>query len=255
MVIANHEAINLLRGAGIPEEQLIPVAGGERVPLFSRADREKAKSGHCPPAPGPPGAPPVPHPSLAIMSAHVWPSLHCLMPGNGPQDLPDVFDTGHVYTGHANPFACTIDVNRGMRYGLLSMGSLVPPEKMDGGMRSFVEYVADRKQNLMSACDGGQLMFNLLFGGKTVLWNAHLGAYRGIMQEMEPKPDIAILGIAGRGNLNGRPFDGSAAQFASNEVRWLGNPSSVIWCLHDDRFVPSCHIHFSITRRLYANAF
>lgn len=61
-----------------------------------------------------------------------------------------------------------------------------------------------------------------------VLWNAHLGAYVGVMKLLEPRPDIAILGIAGRGNLHGLPFDGSAAQFALNEVQWLGYPRAVI---------------------------
>ncbi|KAH7109209.1 hypothetical protein EDB81DRAFT_704766 [Dactylonectria macrodidyma] len=238
VIVANAEAVNHLRAAGVPEEQLISVAGGERIPLFSKSDREKAVSGECPTAPGPPGAPPLPHPSLAVMSVHVWPSLHCLLPGNGPHDLPDVFDTGKVYTGSANPYACTIDVNRGMRYGMLRMGELMPRDKMNDGQRSFADYVADRKQNVMSACDGGQLAFNLLFGEKkTVLWSAHLGAYKGILQDLEPKPDVAILGIAGRGNLNGRPFDGSAAQFAVDELEWLGFPPTVIWCLHDDSAV------------------
>jgi hypothetical protein len=41
------------------------------------------------------------------------------------------------------------------------------------------------------------------------------------------------MGIAGRANLNGRPFEGSAAQFAVEQVKWLGTPSRVIWCLHD----------------------
>lgn len=54
------------------------------------------------------------------------------------------------------------------------------------------------------------------------------------MKTVAPKPDVAIMAIAGRGNLNGRPFDGSAAEFATNELKWLGEPEKVIWCLHDD---------------------
>ena len=78
-------------------------------------------------------------------------------------------------------------------------------------------------------------MVNLIIGDKALLWNAHLGAYEGIMKSLDPKPDVAILGIAGRGNLNGRPFDGSAAQLALKEVQWLEQPRQVIWCLHDER--------------------
>jgi len=69
-VIANGEAINVLRRAGVPEEQLVPVAGGERIPLFTRQVREAAKQSLCLVAPGPPGAPPLPDSSLAAMDVH-----------------------------------------------------------------------------------------------------------------------------------------------------------------------------------------
>lgn len=150
-------------------------------------------------------------------------------------DMPDVIDTGTVYTGAASPFVCTLDQTRGMRYGLLKIGDRVPPEKRSDGLQSFVDYVSDRKRNVFSNCDGGQIMVNFLVEeDKALLWNAHLGAYDGIMKQLTPKPSVAILGIAGRGNLNGRPFDGSAAQFALNEVEWISQPKQVIWCLHDE---------------------
>ena len=69
-VIANGEAINVLREAGVPEEQLLPVAGGERIPLFTKAVRDAAKRGEGQVAPGPPGAPPLPDSSLAAMAVH-----------------------------------------------------------------------------------------------------------------------------------------------------------------------------------------
>ncbi|KAI6304096.1 hypothetical protein ACKVWC_010434 [Pyricularia oryzae] len=229
-VIANGEAINCLRNAGVPEEQLIPVAGGERIPLFTRAVREQARQDPSLRAKGFPGAPIFPLHTLAALAVHVWPSLHCLMPA----DHPDVIDTATVYTGSATPYSCSLDITFGMKHGLLRLGELVPPEKLHDGQRSFIEYVSDRKRNVFSHCDGGQLMFNFLIGDKALLWSAHLGAYEGIMKDMQPKPDVAILAIAGRANLNGRPFDGSAAQFAVKEVEWLGSPSKVIWALHDE---------------------
>lgn len=70
IVIANGEAINLLRQGGVPEEQLIPVAGGERIPLFTKAIRDAARNGSVAVAPGPPGAPLLPDPSLATMEVH-----------------------------------------------------------------------------------------------------------------------------------------------------------------------------------------
>lgn len=232
-MVANGEAIHCLRKAGVPEEQLVPVAGGERIPLFTHAVRQQARNDPSMRAAGPPGAPIAPLHTLAALSVHVWPSLHCLMPEGHPQAI----DTATVYTGSATPYSCTLDITYGMKHGLLRLGELVAPEKLNEGQRSFVEYVSDRERNVFSHCDGGQLSFNFVIGDKALLWSAHLGAYEGVMKDMEPKPDVAILAIAGRANLNGRPFDGSAAQFAVKEVHWLGSPSTVIWALHDDRCV------------------
>ncbi|KAE8325363.1 hypothetical protein BDV39DRAFT_206901 [Aspergillus sergii] len=234
VVVGNYEAINILRKAGVPDEQLQPVSGGERIPLFTRDIRDRAARGEGKLLSGPPGAPHEPDPSLAVCSVQVWPSLHCLMPGSHA-DIPEVMDTGRVFTGAAHPYLCTINLNIGMRYGLLKVGERVPPESRDDRLQSFIEYVTDNHRNVFSAYDGGQLMYNFLIDEKkTLLWNAHLGAYEGIMRGLDPKPNVAILGIAGRANINGRPFDGSAAQFALNEVRWLDEPRSIIWCLHDE---------------------
>ncbi|VZH92554.1 unnamed protein product [Fusarium fujikuroi] len=233
IVIANNEAINLLREAGVPEQQLLPVQGGERIPLFTRETWNKANSDPSLLCPAPPGAPRRPLDELAALSVDVWPSLHCIMPA----DHPEVIDTATVYKGSASPYSCTLDITIGMKYGLLKIGELLPPEKLTPGHRSFIEYVSDRKRNVFSHSDGGQLMFNFVIGEKALLWSAHLGGYEGILRDLQPKPDIAILAIAGRANLNGRPYDGSAAEFAALKVGWLGNPSQVIWCLHDEAYV------------------
>lgn len=122
-----------------------------------------------------------------------------------------------------------------MRYGLLRTADRVSVEQRDPKLQSIIDYVNDRSRNVFSSADGGQLMYNFLFNGKAVLWNSYLGAFERVMKLLEPRPDIAILGIAGRGNLNDRLFDGSVAQFALNEAQWLGDPRTVIWCLHDER--------------------
>jgi hypothetical protein len=233
IVVANCEAINLLRCAGVPEEQLLPVSGGERIPLFTRAVRDQVKRGELPTDATLPDQPKMPDHSLASFAVHVWPSLHAFM----PTPHPDVMDTATVYTGEASPYTCTLDITNGMKYGLLQLDKLVPEDKMDNGMRSFIDYIHDRKTNLFSHCDGGQLMFNIIINGSAILWNAHLGAYEGIVSRIEPKPKIAILAIAGRANHDGRPFDGSAAQFAVKQAHWLDQPETIIWCLHDDRYV------------------
>lgn len=49
------------------------------------------------------------------------------------------------------------------------------------------------------------------------------------MRSLWPRPDLAILGVAGRANLNGLPYQGSAAEFVTSEVQWLHEPERVIW--------------------------
>jgi hypothetical protein len=160
------------------------------------------------------------------------------MPGMSHAEVPEVMDTGKEYNGAASQYAGTLDITFGMKYGLLRLEDHVPRDKMDDGMRSFVEYVKD-KRNVFSHCDGGQLMFNFLINHHTLLWMAHLGGYEGVLKTLQPKPDVVIMAIAGRANLNGRPFDGSAAHFARDVLRWLDKPKKTIWCLHDHRYVDS----------------
>lgn len=191
---------------------------------------------------GPPGAPPEPHHTLAVAEVHIWPSLHCLMPGSHDM-LPDTFDSGAVFTGSTTPYDGTLDITRGMKYGLFRLKEIIGEDNLDEKTKSFVDWIEDKEANVMSSCDGGQLMFNVLLGGRrgegtrTILFNAHLGAYDGIIRELQPKPSVAVLGIAGRANLNGRPFDGSAAMFATKLVRLMNEPQKIIWCLHDEWWV------------------
>ncbi|CAK7207624.1 hypothetical protein SEUCBS139899_010434 [Sporothrix eucalyptigena] len=239
-IVGNGEAITVMRAAGVPEAQLIAVSGGERIPLFTAEARKKAAaqppSPPGPPAPGsrPPG-PPLPYNSEAVMSVQVWPSLHCLMV---PGEHPEFIDTATSYIeggdDEENKYACTIDITRALTYGLGALAKLdPPPTKMPDDLKVFLSYLKDSDTNRFSYFDGGQLMYNFLIGEKTLLWSGHLGGYSGILQNLEPKPDVAILGIAGRANLDGRPWQGSAAEFAVQQVKWLGEPTTVIWCLHD----------------------
>lgn len=64
-------------------------------------------------------------------------------------------------------------------------------------------------------------------------WNGHLGGYEGVLKEMDSKPDVAILAVAGRANLDGRPYDGSAAEFIKKQLDWIEQPETVIWSLYD----------------------
>ncbi|CAK7220669.1 hypothetical protein SBRCBS47491_004267 [Sporothrix bragantina] len=268
-IIANGEAIAVMRDAGVPEAQLLAVAGGERIPLFTKEQREeavrKASTPGLPGRPGPlhpvgplgpnsstgpagsggppgpprgPPGPPRPDASEAKITVHAWPALHCLGVSADHTKFPEFIDTATRYEGSAS-HECTLDLTRGLTYGLGNLLKLpqLPPQIPEAA-RPFFEYMKDTDNHRYSFFDGGQMLFNFLLGDKTLLWSGHLGAYEGIMRNLEPKPDIAILGIAGRANLNGRPFDGSAAEFAVQEIKWLREPAKVIWCLHDQAPLP-----------------
>lgn len=81
-------------------------------------------------------------------------------------------------------------------------------------------------------------MYNILLptvaGSKALLWNAQLGYYSGVLQTLDPKPDFAILSVAGQGNLNGRPVSSSGADFMVQQLKLLLEPPRVMWCLCDD---------------------
>jgi hypothetical protein len=156
------------------------------------------------------------------------------MPGTSHTDIPEVMDTGKEYVGATSQYACTLDITFGMKYGLLRLGENMPRESLDKGTRAFVDYIAQTARHHFSSFDGGQLAFNFVIDDLALLWSAHLGGYEGIIRSIEPKPQVLIQAIAGRANLNGRPFDGSAADFAVQVCRWLGEPGKVIWCLHDE---------------------
>lgn len=210
----------------------MPVSGGERIPLFTKTQRDEAASKQQPGHPGPPQL----DPSIAPITIHVWPSLHALLPDTegGLGSFPESYDSGTVYTGSTNACLCTLYITNAMTYqlGPLLRAPELPPQ-LPEEMKSFLNWMKDRENNRYSFFDGGQLMYNFLFGSKAMLWNGHLGGYEGIMKTLEPKPDIALLAMAGRANLNGRPFDGSAADFVVDEIKWIGEPGKVIWHLHD----------------------
>ena len=152
-------------------------------------------------------------------------------------------DTATEYVGEASPFACQIDFTNALRYEFMPQVEMPDAalEQLPDDLKSFFAFMRENRGRY-SAFDGGQMMFNFLLGNdhttptnnKTLLWSSHLGAYSGILEFLTPKPSLAILGLAGRANLDGRPYDGSAARFVTQEVQWLGEPERVVWCLHDE---------------------
>jgi L-ascorbate metabolism protein UlaG (beta-lactamase superfamily) len=84
-----------------------------------------------------------------------------------------------------------------------------------------------------SVHDGGQLAFFVTNGAGSILVSGSAGYWSGIYADL--RPDVALLSLAGRPNVDGEPYQGSVAQFVSEQVGLLGT-RSVALCHHDPLF-------------------
>jgi L-ascorbate metabolism protein UlaG (beta-lactamase superfamily) len=81
--------------------------------------------------------------------------------------------------------------------------------------------------------DGGQLAYLLLTADGSVLVSGSAGYWRGIFDGL--RPDLALLSLGGRPNVDGEPFQGSSVDFMLEQVQRLG-PERVAFCHHDPLF-------------------
>jgi len=81
-----------------------------------------------------------------------------------------------------------------------------------------------------STRDGGQLAYLLETPDVSVFVNASSGYWSGIVANLHP--DVAILALTGRPNVNGEPHQGSLARFLVDQVELL-RPGKVVLCHHD----------------------
>jgi L-ascorbate metabolism protein UlaG (beta-lactamase superfamily) len=84
-----------------------------------------------------------------------------------------------------------------------------------------------------SAHDGGQLSYLLVTGEGSALVSASAGYWKGLFDGL--RPDVALLAIGGRPNVDGEPFQGSGAQYMLEQVELL-RPGRVAFCHHDPLF-------------------
>ena len=81
-----------------------------------------------------------------------------------------------------------------------------------------------------STRDGGQLAYLLEAPDGSVFVNASSGYWSGIVAQL--RPDVAVLALTGRPNVNGEPHQGSLARFLVDQVELL-QPGKVVLCHHD----------------------
>jgi L-ascorbate metabolism protein UlaG (beta-lactamase superfamily) len=81
--------------------------------------------------------------------------------------------------------------------------------------------------------DGGQLAYLLTTPEGSLLVSGSAGYWKGIFSGL--RPDVALLSLAGRPNVDGEPFQGSSADFVREQTRVLG-ARRVAFCHHDPLF-------------------
>jgi L-ascorbate metabolism protein UlaG (beta-lactamase superfamily) len=81
--------------------------------------------------------------------------------------------------------------------------------------------------------DGGQLAYLLTTADGSTLVSASAGYWRGLFDGL--RPDVALLSLGGRPNVDGEPFQGSSTQYMLEQVQLL-RPGRVAFCHHDPLF-------------------
>jgi len=79
--------------------------------------------------------------------------------------------------------------------------------------------------------DGGALVFLFETPDGSLLFQDTSGHWGPILRSLSP--DVAILAVAGRANVDGEPVQGSLAEFVADEARTLG-ARRVVLAHHDD---------------------
>ena len=69
--------------------------------------------------------------------------------------------------------------------------------------------------------DGGQLAYLLMTSNGSVLVSGSAGYWRGIFDGL--RPDVALLSLGGRPNVDGEPFQGSSVDFMLEQVQRLAS--------------------------------
>jgi L-ascorbate metabolism protein UlaG (beta-lactamase superfamily) len=85
-----------------------------------------------------------------------------------------------------------------------------------------------------SRLDGGQLAYLLVTSGGSMLVSGSAGYWRGIFDGL--RPDVALLSLGGRPNVDGEPFQGSSVDYMLEQVGLLRPSRKIAFCHHDPLF-------------------
>jgi L-ascorbate metabolism protein UlaG (beta-lactamase superfamily) len=133
-------------------------------------------------------------------------------------------DSGKPVTGDLGISAQQRDAKINAMFEAASKGT---PETIQHSLKEMLKHTA--------ISDGGQLAYLLTTPDGTVLISGSAGCWRSVYSEL--RPDMALLSVAGRPNLDGEPYQGSKADFLMEQVEMLGHPKRVGFC-HQESLVP-----------------
>ena len=161
----------------------------------------------------------------AGVSVRVFPSLHSCLWAETTSDPGEALD-GHVGLTEDQRAAVRVSEGRGSIGHRLAAGQ-------DQGM-------ADVREHLRSAIGsrdtGGPLAFLIETPYGSVFYHDTSGCWTGIVRAL--RPDVAIIAMAGRPNVDGEPHQGSLAQFVGMMAK-LMQPRRLLLGHHDDWMPPA----------------
>lgn len=144
----------------------------------------------------------------------VYPSLHsCVWTAKGGMLPPDQVCLGDLWVTYHE----RAERMQAMLQGLMSLDTEV------------LKHLQASDQNVRG--DGGSFVYLFETPKGSVLYQDTCGHWSGILNDL--RPDVAILGAAGRGNIDGEPIQGSLAEFVAREADLL-RPRRVILGHHDN---------------------
>ena len=156
------------------------------------------------------------------VTVRVYPSLHsCIWVGGSWQ-------TDKHVTGH---YGLTEDERASVRAGQ-SVGIGEAPEAPDPEAVAAMQ--AHRAECLGSRETGGALAYMIDTPEGSIFYHDTSGVWTSVARNL--RPDVAILAMAGRGNIDGEPIQGSLAQFVGKMSELLRPPRIVLG--HHDHWMP-----------------
>lgn len=147
------------------------------------------------------------------ISVRVIPSLHSCLFGSGSSP-----DSGHE---------CLGDLGISLQDRKAQSGAIF--ELIDS-LPGLSEWFASTAHQC-SHHDGGQLSYFLTTPEGSIFVSASAGYWTELVRDL--RPDVAVLALAGRPNVDGEPFQGSLAQYLVAQTELI-RPEKVVLCHHDE---------------------